>query len=1324
LKRVRDPIDRLKPRSLEKPASPDEEDNRAKLSFTVEALLKRTSDAVLAGNLNAAFRYADAAWRRMPENPELLEILGRLHLAEGRAAEGLRVLEAAAAERLDPKLEASVISVMLTAGRASDAEARLVRALHTFAVNPGDRLASAATIVCRADAGRSAGWVGISSDLHVWGQIVWRANLPTPRLIPSFQSHVEVTLVGADRGWETLEYRATSRPRLGGCISVQLDGADLLGSAAPFPPDVGLDGRGHYRNGSIDGWVSLDWQPGIAPRVVVDCAGQALLAEVRPSASRVGRYDYRSELPARLSDVASVRVEIAPGFSPDLPDSPVLIRVPDAPLASLRDEREDQSPVRGVCVVIPVYRGLAETLGCIASVRETVGADASVVVIDDCTPEAELAEALQAAAGREEITLVRNRANLGFPASVNRGIDLDQEADVVILNSDVEVFPGWFDALRAAAYRERNIGTVTPLSNAGSIASYPRAETEFDRQQARRIARIAALANAGGAVDAPTGVGFCMYIRRDCLNEVGAFDETAFAKGYGEENDFCLRATERGWRHVIATDVYVGHLGSRSFGSRREALLERNLEILNRRYPRYEDAVREFEDRDPLRVARRRISQIRCQLSREPSVLLITLGLSGGVERFVGERASAWAAEGRRVLTLCPNMERGCAELRVHGDPTIADLVYDGGTDCKELSEFLAGCEIELVEFHHFLDLPPGLIEAALGLRSPYDIYVHDYSWICNRVTMLQADLRFCGEPPLEICERCGAAEDARIQPAIAISSLRRRSGAWLAGARRVIAPSVDTKDRLGRYFPDLDVIVEGWEPPVTASRAIAPARETVRVAVIGAIGDHKGYQILQACADDAARRELALDFVVIGFTQDDQTLMDTGKVFVKGEYQEAELDELIATEAPNIAFFPSVWPETWCFALTAALRANLPTAAFDLGAIAERLKATDLPRRLLPLGADAKLINDALIAFARNPATVLDAAQSPPIADAPAHRTLERTEPRPHQPGKPRTSASEFMEKPKTPVTVAGELIVLNKGLYKLSVRAGAPTRFGEEGELLLPAVTLTAAPGAPENAVQIMSGPLNAGDWVCAERDLLLVKIKSSSTAVLLTSVCAEGSRPLEISLEKIDEIAPPAGGVTAMPALGHSPAMLAERQNQVRQEGARSAAPRAVPITVMAHIQNKGDVVFEDGFWAGAPGEGLAVEAFSIVPRDAIQAEQLEYKALLATGAETPWIQGGGLCGARGTATPVVGFAIRLRGGAEQVFGCEYRGAFGSGKIVGPVTNGAPCRASGVNDPLEAIQLEIVQRATTNDADIGAARSGERLGPKFSVFRQGAV
>src|SRR5205085_4432934 len=72
-------------------------------------------------------------------------------------------------------------------------------------------------------------------------------------------------------------------------------------------------------------------------------------------------------------------------------------------------------------------------------------------------------------------------------------------------------------------------------------------------------------------------------------------------------------------------------------------------------------------------------------------------------------------------------------------------------------------------------------------------------------------------------------------------------------------------------------------------------------------------------------------------------------KVRITGAYTPEDEDALIAEHAPHVVFFPSIWPETWSFVLTAALRRGLPVVAFDTGAPAERLR--ELGRgHLLPL--------------------------------------------------------------------------------------------------------------------------------------------------------------------------------------------------------------------------------------------------------------------------------------------------------------------------------------------------------------------------------------
>ncbi len=170
--------------------------------------------------------------------------------------------------------------------------------------------------------------------------------------------------------------------------------------------------------------------------------------------------------------------------------------------------------------------------------------------------------------------------------------------DVVLLNSDTRVFGDWLERLRAAAYRQPKTGTVTPFTNSGAIASYPGGEDRpLTVDAAADLHALAGAIHGGVSRAVPVGVGFCLYLRRDCLREIGDFDAAVFGKGYGEETDFCLRASRRGWSHVPGPrDVFVYHAGGGSFGARRAALLDRAHRLINIRYPGYDRFIARFPE--------------------------------------------------------------------------------------------------------------------------------------------------------------------------------------------------------------------------------------------------------------------------------------------------------------------------------------------------------------------------------------------------------------------------------------------------------------------------------------------------------------------------------------------------------------------------------------------------------------------------------------------------------------------------------------------------------------------------------------------------------
>jgi hypothetical protein len=100
-------------------------------------------------------------------------------------------------------------------------------------------------------------------------------------------------------------------------------------------------------------------------------------------------------------------------------------------------------------------------------------------------------------------------------------------------------------------------------------------------------------------------------VRRACWQALDGFDIEHFARGYGEECDFCRRAAKAGWSNVLAADVFVFHEGSISFGGEREALMAAGAAAMNRLHPEYHARVMDFLRADPARTLRDNLTRAR-----------------------------------------------------------------------------------------------------------------------------------------------------------------------------------------------------------------------------------------------------------------------------------------------------------------------------------------------------------------------------------------------------------------------------------------------------------------------------------------------------------------------------------------------------------------------------------------------------------------------------------------------------------------------------------------------------------------------------------------
>jgi GT2 family glycosyltransferase len=261
-------------------------------------------------------------------------------------------------------------------------------------------------------------------------------------------------------------------------------------------------------------------------------------------------------------------------------------------------------------VVVPVYNALEDLDACLASLERTLPAGSAVLLADDASTDPRVEPMARGWCERSALAAryVRRESNLGFPANCNAAFADTGDADLVLLNSDTIATTGWLAAIARCAASDPRIATITPWSNNAEICSFPRfCEDNPVPEFPDAVAEAAAGLNPPEYPELPTAVGFCMYLRRAALAQLGGFDAATFGRGYGEENDFCLRAAAMGWRNVLCDTAYVVHRGGASFGPLGLAPNGDNLARLLARWPDYNERVARFIMADPLRPLRARL---------------------------------------------------------------------------------------------------------------------------------------------------------------------------------------------------------------------------------------------------------------------------------------------------------------------------------------------------------------------------------------------------------------------------------------------------------------------------------------------------------------------------------------------------------------------------------------------------------------------------------------------------------------------------------------------------------------------------------------------
>lgn len=272
-------------------------------------------------------------------------------------------------------------------------------------------------------------------------------------------------------------------------------------------------------------------------------------------------------------------------------------------------------------IVVCVHNAPKDTELCLASLVRHIHRCDRILIVDDCS-EDNTRQILQEFSRRHSfVDLIRLDERQYYTRAANIGLKASSAEFVTLLNSDTIVTSGWRERILRVFAQSPYIGIVGPLSNAASTQSVPAVRSSKDQTAINELppgvdidefaSRIAELAAGRVVPFVPLIHGFCFSIRRSVIDEIGYFDEESFPHGYGEENDYCLRAEDHGFILAIALDAYVFHAKSQSYSfSERAAYMKSGMSRLVAKYGagRIKSSVQFMEENPHLNQMRRAVA--------------------------------------------------------------------------------------------------------------------------------------------------------------------------------------------------------------------------------------------------------------------------------------------------------------------------------------------------------------------------------------------------------------------------------------------------------------------------------------------------------------------------------------------------------------------------------------------------------------------------------------------------------------------------------------------------------------------------------------------
>ena len=614
-----------------------------------------------------------------------------------------------------------------------------------------------------------------------------------------------------------------------------------------------------------------------------------------------------------------------------------------------------------VDIIIPIYNAYDDLVKCIDSVKKWTNlSDNRLILIDDCSPDERMRPYLNSL--KDDNTLVIfNEKNQGFSGNINLGMMQSQDNDVLLLNSDTIVTKRWLEKIVECAYSDEAIATVTPLSNNATLCSVPNFCEENTIPEGFTIDSFADLIETISMNLYPVifvANGFCMFVKREIIRKIGMFDAETFGRGYGEENDFCHRAEQIGYHHVMCDNTFIFHSGTSSFLSEeKKRYIEEHDKILKERYPDQVQIVAEHCRDNPNSAVFENVkvfSGLRCN-NRQNILYLVqsdfregasdnvggtqlhvkdlTMGLRDTYNIFVAARdynylnVTGYIGEKEYFFKFYIGEK---PKFPIFYDKKMADLY----------GQILEAFRIDIVHIHHTYGLTLDLYKQAHIREIPLYVTLHDYYSICPTIKMLDQNNELCiGADSEERCIQCLNRQQDIAVTVNYIKNWREEYGDALKMAESIIVPSESARNIILSYYPFLTgrfcVIEHGSH---TLRRIKREGKNSkFHVAFLGGISPAKGSEYAFQMIKNG---DTSIEWYLFGmFGHNDLSMMNRKNFHKIGGYEREELPDLMEKYQIDLVCILPIWPETFCYTISESILCGIPVLATDIGAVGERVK-------------------------------------------------------------------------------------------------------------------------------------------------------------------------------------------------------------------------------------------------------------------------------------------------------------------------------------------------------------------------------------------------